>query len=317
MAKPEVNSKGNKLPVADDESFSLDEDAALVIGDSKLLDGDVDPNKHDILSIASVGDGQHGTAMYDPARGVIIFTPDADYDGTASFEYTVSDGRGGTDVGLVTLDVKPVNDPPAGTVTIQGTMEEGQTLTATNTLQDPDGTGAVNYEWLRASPEGGWAVVGTGETFDVPEGFAGEKLQLAASYTDGDGTQERVTSASAVVADDNTPPVASGQVSARLGEDTGLVFVSLTSNVTDPDPDTVFSVEDFRYTGNAGFLSGGFDLVGPNNDRLSVNTDHPEFDDIGSGLSRTYNFNYTVSDGDGGEVLNITSITIIGDDIFS
>ena len=44
--------------------------------------------------------------------GQIRFTPAANFNGTASFEYTVSDGNGGTDTGLVTITVTSVNDAP-------------------------------------------------------------------------------------------------------------------------------------------------------------------------------------------------------------
>ena len=46
--------------------------------------------------------------------GNVIFTPAANYNGPASFTYTISDGAGGTDTATVTVNVGP-NNPPAGT----------------------------------------------------------------------------------------------------------------------------------------------------------------------------------------------------------
>jgi len=40
------------------------------------------------------------------------FTPAADFNGTATFDYTVADGRGGTATATVTVTVTPVDDPP-------------------------------------------------------------------------------------------------------------------------------------------------------------------------------------------------------------
>ena len=37
----------------------------------------------------------------DTQTGNVIFTPNAGYSGPASFSYTVSDGRGGTDYGAM------------------------------------------------------------------------------------------------------------------------------------------------------------------------------------------------------------------------
>ena len=45
--------------------------------------------------------------------------------------------------------VANVNDAPTGTVTISGTAQEDQMLTASNTLADADGLGAFSYQWQR------------------------------------------------------------------------------------------------------------------------------------------------------------------------
>src|SRR5205807_384369 len=44
--------------------------------------------------------------------GNVVFTPAANFNGAGSFQYTVSDGHGGTDVATVTVNVTPVEDPP-------------------------------------------------------------------------------------------------------------------------------------------------------------------------------------------------------------
>jgi hypothetical protein len=46
--------------------------------------------------------------------GFITFTPDAEFNGTGSFSYTVSDGQGGTTTGTVTVNVAAVADAPRG-----------------------------------------------------------------------------------------------------------------------------------------------------------------------------------------------------------
>jgi len=44
--------------------------------------------------------------------GTFTYTPDANFNGSDSFEYTLDDGNGGTDTAIVTLTVNPVNDAP-------------------------------------------------------------------------------------------------------------------------------------------------------------------------------------------------------------
>lgn len=85
-----------------------------------------------------------------------------------------------------------VNDAPTGSVTIAGTAAEGQIVTASNTLADADGLGAISYQWLR----GGVAVAGaTGATYTLSQADVGQAITVAASYTDQHGTAERVASA--------------------------------------------------------------------------------------------------------------------------
>ena len=53
--------------------------------------------------------------------GELIFTPMANYNGPASFEYTISDGNDGTSTATVSLMVEPVNDAPVAVA--DGTLE--------------------------------------------------------------------------------------------------------------------------------------------------------------------------------------------------
>jgi len=76
------------------------------------LANDTDPNDNP-LTIVSVGRfGENGDAFLRE-DGIIIFTPYENYNGPASFTYTVSDGRGGEDTATVYLDIRPDNDGPA------------------------------------------------------------------------------------------------------------------------------------------------------------------------------------------------------------
>ena len=89
------------------------------------------------------------------------------------------------------LVVANVNDAPTGGVTIGGTTAPGQTLTATNTLADADGMGAISYQWLA----GGVNISGaTANTLVLAEAQVGKAITVAASYTDGHGTAESVLS---------------------------------------------------------------------------------------------------------------------------
>ena len=80
-----------------------------------------------------------------------------------------------------------MNDPPTGSVTISGTASKDQVLTASNTLADADGLGAISYQWQRD----GINVVGaTGPSYTLGDADVGHTIDVVAKYTDGHGTAE-------------------------------------------------------------------------------------------------------------------------------
>jgi hypothetical protein len=98
----------NVLNVANGtHSFVTAEDTPLTFNPSMLLGNDTDP-ENGTLTIQSVQSANHGTvALVD---GNIIFTPDANYNGPAYFDYTIRDNGGLSDTARVFLTVTPVND---------------------------------------------------------------------------------------------------------------------------------------------------------------------------------------------------------------
>jgi len=99
----------NDVPIVTNDAFSVTEDTSLTIAPGALLSNDVDPDG-DILNVVSVANSVNGAVTM--VGGQIIFTPNTNFFGPASFEYTVDDGNGGTTVGLVNITVNPVNDAP-------------------------------------------------------------------------------------------------------------------------------------------------------------------------------------------------------------
>ena len=78
--------------------------AATLIADSSNPSGAT-------LTVASVGHASHGTVSL--VNGNVTFVPAANFSGIATFDYTLSDGQGHTSTATVTVDVAPVADTPA------------------------------------------------------------------------------------------------------------------------------------------------------------------------------------------------------------
>ncbi|MEC7765273.1 MAG: Ig-like domain-containing protein, partial [Pseudomonadota bacterium] len=97
----------NDDPVATPETLTVAEDGSAVVYpsfDTTDVDGDE-------VFISDFGQGANGTVTED-GEGGLVYTPNADFNGTDSFTYTVSDGNGGTDTETVSVTVTPVNDDP-------------------------------------------------------------------------------------------------------------------------------------------------------------------------------------------------------------
>jgi len=108
--------------------INVDEDGELIISAQDLLQNDTDADG-DILTISAVTatEDTHGTVSLNE-DGDIVFTPETDYNGPASFTYTAIDGNGSSDTATVSVNVIPVNDAPvAPTLSVSGV--EDQTLT--------------------------------------------------------------------------------------------------------------------------------------------------------------------------------------------
>ena len=104
-------SAGNVAPVATVDSYSTNEDEALIIGATGVLLNDTDADG-DPLTAVVVSGVQHGTLALNSMNGSFSYTPNANYNGADSFTYKANDGPADSNVATVSLTVTPVNDAP-------------------------------------------------------------------------------------------------------------------------------------------------------------------------------------------------------------
>jgi VCBS repeat-containing protein len=132
----------NDLPVANIDSGLIAEDTQLLIsilGNDSDIDGTLDP-----ASIITSNGPFFGTLSVDGSSGDVTYTPNADYNGADSFDYTVNDDVGGaSNLTAVNITVTPVNDAPT-LVDDLGTVAEDDTFGVLITVlvndTDVDGT---------------------------------------------------------------------------------------------------------------------------------------------------------------------------------
>ncbi len=143
----------DEAPTAtDDAGFTVAEDGMITIPFATLLANDSDP-ENGTLTITSVT-GVNGTATIVGTD--IKFVPAANYNGPASFTYTVSDGSN-TDTATVSLMVTPVNDAPEAAASGNSVSGPEDTIITGSVPLGSDvetAAGALTYALVGSAPAG-------------------------------------------------------------------------------------------------------------------------------------------------------------------
>lgn len=142
----------NDLPVLIADQANAIEDGFVTI-DALANDSDVDAS--DILRIIAAGDPTHGNVVF-VANDLLVYTPDADFSGQDSFNYTVSDGRGGVVTQSATVNVAARADAPSiSHQVIAGGTASQFTVRVTALQTDLDGSEEIDrIELAATAPDG-------------------------------------------------------------------------------------------------------------------------------------------------------------------
>ncbi len=177
----------NDAPVAANDTASTNEDTPVTIN---VLSNDSDIDG-DTLSVGTVGAAAHGTVVKN-ANNTLTYTPAANYNGSDSFTYQISDGKGGTASATVNVTITAVNDAPVA----KNDAFTGNANTAiTGNLLSDNGNGAdsdVDGDTLsvtagtKVTSQGGSVVITAngGFTYTPAANFTGID---SFTYTLGDG----------------------------------------------------------------------------------------------------------------------------------
>ena len=226
----------NDVPVVVGETIVTEEDAAVdnivVLANDSDIEGDA-------LSVTAASSVNGGTVTINP-DGTLNYSPPANFNGTDTIEYTVTDAGGAASVGAVLVTVNSVNDQPIAS-TLGATTGKGIALEGDLSLSVEAGDAPLTFGLMPgAEPQHGVVTLNDDGTFvyTPDEDFSGIE-RFGYTVTDEDGDQSFSVVTISVVADSfranaesdlpDDVPVAASDVYA-VDED-----MSITGRVTQND----------------------------------------------------------------------------------
>lgn len=279
-------------PTAVADEVTTAEDTPATIPATQLLSNDLDVDGP-TLSVASVMAASHGTVTL--VDQTITFTPDANFNGEAGFDYTVTDGEFSSSV-HVTVTVSPVDDAPTVVDDLLTTNEDTSLSVPASALLTNDSAVDAPLTLLSVSnASNGVAFVTEGTVFFIPatnfNGTAGF------DYTASGGALSASAHVTVLVGAVNDAPLA-GADAFSTDEDTALVLNTSDLLSNDTDVDSAIAFVDVSSVSH-----GAVDVVG------DVLTFTPPANYAG-----TAGFDYSITDGEYSSTAHVTvSVVAVND----
>jgi uncharacterized repeat protein (TIGR01451 family) len=292
----------NQPPVAVNDAIAATEDVPKVFTAANLLANDSDPD--DTPTVSSVGAPSIG-GIVNNGGGNYTFTAPQHFNGTATFSYSITDGRGGTASATATITVAKVNDPPTAVADNGGSTPEDTpiTITAATLLSndlDPDLVDTVPDVLATVSaqaPTNGTVVRnGNGSVTFTPTLNHHGAASFTYTMKDLAGATSTAT-VSLTVTPLNDPPVAAAD-SANTYQSTPVDILVLGN---DSDVDTAVD-GDVLIVSAVTQPSGGTVIISADKKKVTFQRNGTFF-----GVTE---FLYTVSDQKGGEDQETVTVTV-------
>jgi Ca2+-binding RTX toxin-like protein len=315
-----VNAIGD-APEAINDVLSLDEDSSATI-DVLLNDTDLDGDALNVTNASAT----NGTVLIN-FDGSLTYTPNANFNGSDTINYEISDGNGGSAAATVDVTVNTVNDGPVAN-TDSVTLDEDSSTTINVLANDTDLDGDALSVTTASATNGAVVINLDGTVTYTPNADFNGSDTISYEISDGNGgTATSVVSVTVLPVAENDAPVAvddaitveagSNGVIAELILIWGQGFQDTTVLVNDSDADgdtlSIIEANGQALVGSsitlAGSNGGTFTIFQNGKASFDASTD---FGSIAPGGSVDTQINYTVSDGHGGTDTATVTVTVRG-----
>jgi len=302
--KTDIGSVSFTITAVNDDPTAND-DAATVAEDSGantinvLANDSFAPDAGETLTITAVTQGANGSVAITGGGTTVSYTPNADFFGSDSFTYTISDGNGGSDTATVNITVTNVNDNPTANddaATVAEDSGANSIPVLANDSISPDAGETLTISAVTQGTNGSVAITGggTGLTYTPNANYFGPD-SFTYTVSDGNGGSDTAT-VTITVTNVNDPPDAMDDA-ATVAEDSGATTINVLANDTFvPDAGETLTITAVTQGANGSVaITGGGTTVSytPN-----LNYFGPD------------SFTYTISDGNGGSDTATVSMTV-------
>ena len=293
-------SVGPNTPIAVDDSITLQENTVAI---ADVLANDTDFDEGDILSLEGLTTPEQGRVEID-SENQVIYTPNPDFVGTDSFDYTVSDSMGSTATATVSVTVTEAPNIPPRARTDSAVSLQNTSVIIDVLANDSDADGDPIQLFEINSPSNG-----TVRRVDrgTPENLTDDQLIYTPnlgflgtdSFTyiinDGNGDSDRGT-VNVTVIETGTPTPGNNPPNAvndsRTTAVNTLITINVLANDNDPDGDIIQLISFTNPSNGTVRRNNNNTPQDLSDDRLTY-TPNPQFTGADS-------FTYRIADGNGG-----------------
>ncbi|EAW35516.1 Ig-like domain-containing protein [Lyngbya sp. PCC 8106] len=279
------SGSGNQQPSAVADTFEVTSQSTNNTLD--VLANDSDPDG-DALVFGSVGTPTNGSVEINATNDALLYTPNASFSGTDTFNYSITDGNGGTDQATVTVNVVGTGNGLPNIVNDGFTVDEDSSNNPLDVLvndTDPEND-PLSITSVGATDNGGMVTINNtndGLVYTPATDFTGTET-FTYTVSDGNGGVNTATVTMNVNNVNDAPTAANDNLNIAVDSSNNALDVLV--NDTDPDSGDTLTITGVSATNNGGTVS-----INASNDGLIYTP--------GNGFVGTESFTYTIADSTG------------------